>query len=440
MQNNSQDFINNSSFSSHASCQRTNAPSQYNGLQNQYMSSRTALFVDQRASLSTDFVQAKVQGLKDCFWEYTTVNVRLSNVSEKLKVSGKSNDDIKEMLVADGSITYIPIGAKVIAMGSTWIVTNTANISSVVGKAVIERCNASYNSYDEYGNVVTEPLIVDQKRMLGNANGSYENIVLMDGNFDIRCQLNETTSKLGINKRIILGTKPYYLTGFTDFLQEFTGDRNSVHLLSFSARIDEPTELDDLENNYIADGNAYSFSAALYSQRNVVRAGGTESLTAVFLVNDEPIFSGEQKLSWWWQSTNTSVATVSNGTVSALSPGETVITAILAQNPSIQASITINVSGGVTEPYVTFDGTVPDSIQQYDSYLFSALYYENGEETSAEISWEFSGADESCYYTDISDDGAYCNVQCLRPSNVPLAVTASVGDVSATASVVLEGY
>lgn len=440
--NDSKNFITSSPFQPKSTVRYgSNAPTQYSDLQKQYMHKRGSVFTEQRAYLSSDYVSAKLQGIADCFEDYTDVNVRLSDVSGKLKTTGKSNDDIKEILVADAETSYIPIGAKLVTMGSTWIVTNTSNITAVLGKAIVERCNASYNSYDDFGNVVTEPIIVDQKKMLGNKNTTPDNLVLMDGYFEIKCQYNENTQKLGINKRIVLGSKPYYITGFTDFLQEFSGDRDSVHLLTFTARVEELTEDDDISLNYIANGKAYTFKAEISANGNNLQTGQQMPLQAVFLQNDSPYVGTDEKpVTWLWSTDNTSVVMVKNGTIIALSQGTATVTATLVQNPCVQASLEINVTQAVTEPYIAFDGFVPDAIQQYDSEVFQAFYYENGTQTAERVQWSFDGASKETYCAEESDEGNDLTIQCLSPSEVPLYITATYGNVSETISVALEGY
>lgn len=439
--NNSQKFIQTSSFVPAVAAVKTeNSPRQYKGLQHQYMGNRGDAFIEERARYSSDFVAAKIQGLSSCFYEYTDVNIRLSNVSNKLRITGKSDDDIKEILIADGSVKYIPPGAKLQAMGSTWIVTNTANIAAVNGKAIVERCNASYNSYDKYGNVVTEPIIVESKRMLGNQSLTPENIVLMSGYFDVKCQLNEITRDLGINKRIVLGSLPYAITGFADFFQEFTGDRDSVHLATFTARADEPTELDDVTVNFIANGKAHTFEAEIIPEVDSLVIGEEASLQAVFLRDNEIVVGTEDTpVFWQWASDDPTVAKVLGGKVTALQEGSATIRATLIQNKSVSASVVVNVVQGATEPRIEFTGLVPNSIQQYDSAVLSVAYYE-GEELPASIEWSFAGADESTYYAETSENGEYCTIQCLKPSETPLTVTASCNGVSATAEIGLEGY
>lgn len=48
----------------------TNSPVQYADRHTQYMADRSARFIEKRAYLSTDYVEAQVQGLTDDFYEW----------------------------------------------------------------------------------------------------------------------------------------------------------------------------------------------------------------------------------------------------------------------------------------------------------------------------------------------------------------------------------
>ena len=137
---------------------QSNAPPQYADRRRQYMAPRTVKFDAERAKYATDYVSAAVQGLTPDFYEWTETTVRLAeNLDASAKVV-KRTDDYKEILFDSERIDYFPIGAKIKTMGSTWICTMPSNMSSARCTALITRCNASYNSYDDYGNVITEPI------------------------------------------------------------------------------------------------------------------------------------------------------------------------------------------------------------------------------------------------------------------------------------------
>lgn len=438
--NDSQKYIKNLIFGSNGSNVVRNTPSQYNTRQKQYLAERTTRYIAERSYLASDYVQADIQGLLPYFYDYTTLNIRLADILSPSANTTKHTDDFKQIMIPDRSIDYLPIGAKINTMGSTWIVINPSNISSVSANAVIARCNATYNSYDYYGNIIVEPIVVEKYTMSNNDNDNSINLVLMDGYFNITCQLNENTKNLGINKRIILGDKPYHITGFTDFIQEFTGDRKNIHIMTFTARIDEPTESDDLTIG-IAGGKEYVVSAELNGQTDLI-AGQSTTLTADFLINGKKVDStAEHPLSWTYSSSDQTIAKVSDdGKVMTYKEGNAVIVATLVQNPLVTAKIGLTITEVVNEPYIAFDGFTHDYITQYSSETFNATYFENNLATDYPLKWTFSGATKRDYNATVSEDGRSVTIECLSASEKPLKITATYNGVKASIKVNLVGY
>lgn len=428
------------SLTGNAPSKASNTPSQYNTRQKQYLSKRTREYVTRRAELASDYVAAQAQGLGADFYDWLNVFVRLADVSTNLTSESKKIDDWKEVLFPNDSIDYFPIGAKLNTMGSTWIAVNPSNISAVNATAVVQRCNASYNTYDYYGNVVTEPLCVENYAMQSNANATPLNIVLPEGYYKITAQLNKTTKELGHSKRLMLGTKPYYITGYNDFLQEFTGDADSTHLLTFTARIEEPTEADDMIN-LIADGNHRSFSASMVGQSQI-KVGDTTTLTPSFIKDGETVVATEEyPLTWLWSSSDERVISVDNGTITAVGVGSATVTAVLAQNPNITVGGAVFVSAQTNEPYIEFLGVVPQSLKQFSYITIDAAYFdENAAETDLPLDWAFSGASPDSYIAEIAQGSTTVTIQCTFPSNTPLVVNASRGTATASVQIVLEGY
>lgn len=441
MSNQSQKYIKNSlNVCSKGRTYTTNAPSQYANQQKQYMAGVSRRFIEDRAYLSSDFVSAEVQGITDHFYDYVNTKVRLSDITTPSATSTKKSDDFKEILFSDPKITYIPVGAKIKTMGSTWLVINPSNMSSARTTAVIARCNTSYNSYNEYGALVTEPIYVERASMLGNDDFTKQNLVLIDGYYNVICQLNDNTRKLGHNQRIMLGTMPYHITGFTDFIQEFTGDRTSVHLLSFTARLEEVTANDDDDQDYVVNGDIENYNAQIVGGSESLSVGSTLQLSAVLTLNGNEVSpTDENPISWEWNSTNQSAVSVDqNGLVTAISIGSAVIEAKLSQNEAIVATFSLTATVETDRPYVKFTRFSDASIGQYNSEIYTAAYFENGEQTDQEITWTFSGASDSDYTAEA--DGNSIMITCDSASDIPLVLTASCNGYSASVTISLEGY
>lgn len=470
--NNAEKMIRNIGTSGYIQKKPSNCPVQYKNRKQQYLAEREKAFAERRAYLATDFVTANAQGLTENFYDYTAVDVRLADVTAGTLSEQRKLDDWKEVLFKDSWIDYYPLGAKLVTMGSTWLSYNPSNISSASATAVVCRCNTSCNLYDAYGNVVTEPIFVDNRNMYGNNDVDPLNLVLMEGNFRVMCQLNDVTRQLDHNKRIILGTKPYHITGFNDFMQEFSGDRQSVHLLSFTVRLDEPTELDDMEN-YVAGGKAYQYSAQVIGPKEIPGGEQPVQMTANFLLNGEIVEpSAEYPQTWIWSVDVDYAEITQDGVLTAFDRGDITVTATLAQNPNITASINVTATRSDGVSAVAFTGFVPETLSQYRTVTFNAAFYEDGTETATPLLWAFSGAKYTSYavlqdsaptasgtiqnpiqimtgnklYVCDADDlqitGKSVQVYCNNQDQTPLTVTASTadGEYADSVSVVLEGY
>ena len=274
--------------------------------------------------------------------------------------------------------------------------------------------------------------------MASNDNNSPQNIVLMDGYFNVTCQLNDNTKWLGQNQRLILGSKAYHITGYTDFIQEFTGDYESIHILKFTIRVEEPTIDDDLIN-HIANGYNYTFGAKVSGVPSL-SVGQTTQLKAEFIKNGVAVPATEEyPLTWEWRSSDESIATVdANGNVTAKTAGNVRIYIDLQECSGTMAYLDLSIEEADTSSNVAFIGNVQPSLTQYRTAVLQAGYYENGVLSGETVEWSFNGAQESAYHAVV--DGNQVSITCLLPDSTPLHITASYGEYSAEADIVLEGY
>lgn len=228
---------------------------QYANRQFQYLADESATFIERYARYSSDYFEARVQGLNpEDPYEWNWVHMRMDDVVKTSAAMSKNFDDFKFALIDNKNIEYITPGSKVECMGSTWICMNPMNISGADGKVLVRRCNVTWNFYDEDRNIIKEPMIVESQEARASAIDPQEVIRITTGYFNIICQYNDYTRQLDVNSRLLLGRNVYRIQGFSDFHQEFTGDYDSVHLLEFAAYYEEPNlEIDDMEN-HIAGG------------------------------------------------------------------------------------------------------------------------------------------------------------------------------------------
>lgn len=434
------DAIRNVTLLGGTAARRTNAPKQYSGRQRQYSGDATVLFYAERAKYATDFVDAQVQGLlPGDFYAWRGQKMRISDTIKQGASLTRKTDDQKEYLLADRGIDYIPEGAKVETMGSTWLVTNPSNLSGVAGSGIMRRCNATWNHLDWYGRVRKEPILVEKQQAMATANDFQDVSLIMQGYFNIICQKNPETEELDQNSRLILGRRAFQITGYSDVTQEFTGEDESTHLLYFAARIQEPDEaIDDLARR-VAGGKTFSWEIRI-SGAAVLRAGETAQMEAESIRCGEAVARGDEKhpVSYFWETSDEAVARVdAGGLVTAVGAGSCTITARLAQNPEIESRITLSVADEKSGAEVRFLTEPPETIGAYDAATLRAAYYEGGEKKGNAVTWEITGASEDAYTAAVL--GNQVTIQNWGGSETPLTVTAKYGDASASASIRLEG-
>lgn len=419
-----------------------NEPTRYNQKQRQYFSPETRTFTQMMAKYSSDYVEAQMQGLDPADqFAYQTRMIRLADIVKPTAAIQRRFDDYKFILTADRDIEYIMPGSKIITLGNTWLAINPENMSGSDGVSLVRRCNAVWNFLDFYGNVVSEPIIVENDRANANDSDAQNSLLISKGYFNIICQYNDHTRQIDTNTRMILGSAAYRVTGFSDFMQEFTGDYSSVRLLTFSARYEEPNlVIDDMEN-HVADGKQFSWEISV-SGPGSLRVGASAQFTASSSRNGATVSEdglNAPLITYLWSSSDSGVLTVDkNGIVTALAQGSATITATLEQNPAFSTDATVTVTEA--EDGVFFADTVPAKLTAYDSVVIGAAYFEDGAETDEPLVWDIFGADDGTYSVSIAEDGKSAEIFCFGYSTDDLMVRASYGEYRAEAEIALEGF
>lgn len=453
----------------------TNNPTQYAQRQRQYFDPETRAFTQQVAQYSSDFVEAQVQGLNQADpLEWGTYRLRFSDVVRPSSAIQRRFDDYKMILFESRNIEYVPLGTKIVTMGSTWLATNPVNVSGSSGTGVVRRCNAVWNYLDFYGNVISEPIIVENQRANANDSDAQQSLLISKGYFNVICQYNDATRQIDTNTRLILGTGAYRVTGYSDFETEFTGDYGSIRLLYFTVRYEEPNKVIDDMVNHVAGGKTFSWQIFINAPSSLqvgmsasltaksVRNGSGDGVMSIYggklvapddwyvedktlhvseddYVEGKTLYVSEKVATYTWESSDESILTVdASGVVTAIAEGEATITATLVQNPSYSTSTVISVSA--VHDGVSFTSTVPEKINAYESVTLTAAYCEDGAETDTALEWTFDGADDSTYTVQISADGKSAKIVCYAYSDEPLVITVTYGEYEAQAQMGLEGF
>ena len=419
----------------------SNRPEQYVSRQKEYFAKRTASFREQKLQYASDFFVGRVQGLVlEDPTAWITTKFRMAEVVRPSSAIQRDFDDYKMVMMEDPAIDYIPQGAKFEAMGSIWLMWNPANVSAPGATGIVRRCKAVWNHLDYYGNILSEPMVCETVRAAANDNDFQQWELIPTGYYNIAAQYNEWTAQLNLNSRLIFGRGAYHITGFTDFLQEFTGNFDSVRMVMFTARYEEPNErIDDMEN-HIAGGKEFSWSVGI-SGTPTITEGETTQMTAESVRNGNSVAdTTEFPVSYRWESADEDIATVDDtGLVTGVSAGTTTIRCILVQNPAYTSSITVTVEeASEDQASVRFLTAIPQKMRAYDHISISAAYFEGGNRTDQNISFHFTGASAGSYTVESGNDNTI-ELYCWGGSVVPLIITAKHGTHEATATVELIG-
>ena len=415
----------------------TNSP--YNGdTQTQYFADASRAFARKNLRWSSNMVLAQVQGLDyNDFYAYKPLRIRTTMMIDP--TTGKNlGSDWQKIMVENPKIDFLPLGAKVIFNGNTWLVVNPMNVQSITGTSVIRRCNAVWNHLDYYGNILHEPFCYGQGAGdLATGNSVKEGMILIDAYQHSVMQLNPETEEIMHNRRMILGHQAYSVRGVQDFAQEFTEDMGSAHIQYFDLESAEPLAIDDMENR-VADGLSFQWKISL--PEDVQMKAGQE---ATFVPASYRNGSSEEEsgVEYLWSSSDENILLVgAEGHVKAVQEGNASIVCSLKKNPSIASKMAVAVVSKETSIPASLEWVtpVPEQLAKYDECTIEAAYYADGVKTEESITYSFSGPDDAAYSA--TQSGNIVQVKCWLPSTQPLVMTAECKNIIKTVEIKLTGW
>lgn len=391
------------------------------GQQTPYMDDAARRFLEEMAPYATDFFGAQAQGLDpDDFWAVKWYEIRAADTFPSASISENSHQgDWKTVAFRRRDIDYIPVGAKLWFWKNCWLSYNPDNIGGAFSTSVVHRCNRVWKRYDYYGNILSEPFVVERSSTRANANeyNIYEG--LPDHYNNCVMQYNPETMSLRENDRLVMGQAVYAVRGLSDYILEFTQDENSVRLLYFSLYFQQPTERDDMELG-IADGKTFSWTVSVDGPREM-----REGQTAVFVPYS--LRCGQipdREVSYLWESLSPGLTVDETGSVTAVTQGEGTVRCSLEQNPEIYTDITVAVT---VRDALVWACSVPETLPVYRELTLSV-------ESAGDVIWGFEGP-EGLYRAVV--DGKSAALTAYFPSDTPLTVTVTEGENALTAELKL---
>lgn len=260
-----------------------------------------------------------------------------------------------------------------------YLVINVDKGSGLSTSAEVRRCNNTLRFFDENGNKIYEPCILDQVLRFTNNN---DTMTIVTGKAEqyIWCQRNSRTVKLKPNDRFLFGVPEQrigfrlYAGGFGNSLNTITGDDNSPTLTQFYVEEYEINyQEDDIENGF-ANAERFNYSIDISENNTYLNVGTSMNLNAV-VYNGKNIVDKEVI----WESTDENIATISNNQITGISPGEVSVIVKMVDNESVRGEIIINIlDSQAGDNYDILINPDIDYVLEKEEITINASLYKNG--------------------------------------------------------------
>lgn len=261
-----------------------------------------------------------------------------------------------------------------------WLVTNVDNLGSLVTNVEVRRCNNTLRFFDENGNKIYEPCILDQVLRFTNNN---DTMTIVTGKAEqyVWCQRNSRTVKIKPNDRFLFGVSEQrigfrlYAGGLGNSLNTITGDDNSPTLTQFYIEEYEINyQEDDIENGF-ASAERYEYSIDISENNTYFDIGTTATLNAVVYRGKEVVNKNVI-----WTSSDEDIISVNDKTLTAISAGEVTLYATMEDNKNVYGSINVTVLGSETEDDIYNILINPDInyVLEGETISITANLYKNG--------------------------------------------------------------
>lgn len=288
-------------------------------------------------------------------------------------------DDYKTFVFAPEFEVQPYYGMKFRWQGSYWLVINTNSYASLPVSAEVRRCNNVLRFFNEKGERVYEPCIMDYTLRFAN-NEDTMTIAIGNGEQKVWCQRNSRTQLIQPNDRFLFGTPEQrvafrlYAGGVKNYLNGVTMDDLSPTITEFYVDHYEINPLfDDLENGF---ANAYlnEVTIALNDVEPRMNIGDKDVVSAIVKRGNTIL----DNVNIEWLSSDNDVVSVSDGVITANALGDAVITATISDtNISTTAQVSV-VEEEVDDVYELLVSPDKDYVLQGVSETFVVDLYKNG--------------------------------------------------------------
>lgn len=370
---------------------------------------------------------------------------------DKVRVDSVINYTSSMVVDADDFKTFIflpdfpdvHLGMKFKWNNSYWLVISTNKKESLSNSAEVRRCNNVLRYFDEYGNKIYEPCIIDTTLRFTKNVENYP-ITIGSNEEKVWCQRNARTALIKPNDKFLFGM-PEQRTCFRVYGAGTKNMINTQTMNDYSPSLSEiyihhyqyNSELDDLKEGF-ANAYAYKFSIKMGDIPTSYKVGDEGSFDASIYKSGE-IFDSEIL----WCSSDSSIIKVDkNGNYSVLQEGNCAIMAYMKENKDISSSINLKVEDApVEDSYEIIISPNVEYILQGDKEDFSCYLYKNGEKQ--DDTFEFLDISVNVprknYDITILGSNGFSIKNNLKYMKSPVLVQCKTGNYEETISVLLRG-
>ena len=260
-----------------------------------------------------------------------------------------------------------------------YLVTNVDKGSGLSTSAEVRRCNNTLRFFDENGNKIYEPCILDQVLRFTNNN---DTMTIVTGKAEqyVWCQRNSRTVKLKPNDRFLFGVPEQrigfrlYAGGLGNSLNTVTGDDYSPTITQFYIEEYEINYQEDDIVNGFANAERFEYSIDISENSSFLEEGTTQNLNATVYrgkdIVDKPVI---------WKSLDEDIISIEGNKISALKSGQAEVKVFMKDNTNVCGSILVTVlSSSVEEKYDILISPDIDYILEGEILSISASLYKNG--------------------------------------------------------------
>jgi hypothetical protein len=310
---------------------------------------------------------------------YEDIDVRINRTFEG-KIAVASSDDYKKLLF-ESPDDNPSLGSLFQFDSNYWIVHNIEAIKSLATTCVVRRCNNILRWKDfDTGVIYNQPCVVDYliKETRDYSTGGSA-LVQPSGFLEVLCQFNSNSNKIRPNRRFLFGNLYNWNAfkimggGINNYNNLFTSNMMSTGILRLSMLANQVSDDTDDLTNGIADSSEYIYTVSLNKNTLSLTSGSSYNLLATVELNGQVVSKNIN-----WSTSNSLAVTVSNGILTPISVGTSIIKAELSDNPLVYDDCHVTVTSVGTNNYVVVLSPNRDYLYQDEEQTFTTTLYLNG--------------------------------------------------------------